>query len=146
MVYKKVFESQFNSQKSLMELLDGKTYQSLKQKPVGETITGAQAFGFWHISFVQDTFTWEYQDVSEAGTYQYLDNDNFTVVLPGRQFSVAVEGDDIVFDGVRYRGSWPGLFMKRAILSPNPFPVADLGGPRRQGAKYGLYFRRGRPA
>ena len=31
-----------------------------------------------------------------------------------------------------------------AILSPNPFPLADLGGPRRQGVEYGLYFRPGR--
>ena len=34
--------------------------------------------------------------------------------------------------------------MKYEILSPNPFPVADLGGPRRQVAEDGLYFGPGR--
>ena len=102
-VYKRVFASQFNSQESLEALLNGKTYQSLDPQPVGETINGAQAFGSWYINFVEDTFTWDYQDVSEAGTYRYLDDDSFTVILPGRDLTVAVEGNDIVFDGVRYR-------------------------------------------
>ena len=95
-VYGKVFASQFNSQESLVALLNGKTFQSLEQQPVGETITGAQAFGSWFINFVEDTFTWDYQDISEAGTYQYLDDDSFTAILPDRKIVVVVEGDDIV--------------------------------------------------
>ena len=102
-IYDKSLASQFSSQESLVAFLDGKSYESLELKPIGEPMPDVTQLGYWYVNFLEDTFTWTYQDISEAGTYIYLDDDSLTAVLPDREISVVVEGDEILFDGVRYR-------------------------------------------
>ena len=102
LVYKKELASQFNSQESLVAFLDGETYKSNGLKPIGESSSGTTALGHWYIDFSDNTFSWSYQDVAEVGSYTYLDDSSFTAILYDREYTIEVQGDDIIWDGTRY--------------------------------------------
>jgi len=101
-IYDKGLASQFDSQESLVAFLDGVSYRSASLQDTGETANGVTSVGYWHIDFTDNTFVWSYQGVSEAGTYTYLDNDNFTAILSDREIIVEVQGGDILWDNTRY--------------------------------------------
>lgn len=102
-IYAKVLTDQFVSQDTLVAFLDGASYQSVELKNVGESANGTTALGYWFIDFTVDTFSWTYEGVAEAGYYQYVDNLNLTAIFSEIEFNVTVDGDDIVWNNVRYR-------------------------------------------
>ena len=61
------------------------------------------ALGYWFVDFVGDTFTWTYEDVAEAGTVSFIDTNRFSVEVTDRVLIIEVQGDDFLWDGVRYR-------------------------------------------
>lgn len=101
-VYEKEFSNQFNSQESLTGFLDGASYESVGLQQVGSSVDGTVALGRWRIDFSNDTFQWFYLDVAEAGTVGFLDNSSFTAVFNDRELVIEVDGDDLVWDNVRY--------------------------------------------
>ncbi len=101
-IYKRELASQFSSQESLVDFLNGTTYKSDELRDVGESSPGITELGSWFIDFTDNTFMWTYQVVTEAGTYAYLDDNNFIANLVGRDLTIEVQGDDILWDGVRY--------------------------------------------
>ncbi len=101
-LYEQHFTTQFDSQETLISFLDGTSYRSVDLQDIGESSTDIIALGHWYVDFTQDTFTWSYQDVSEVGTVEFTQPDNFDITLPNRSYSVVVEGNDIVLNDVRY--------------------------------------------
>lgn len=102
-VYTKDLSNQFDSQEALIAFLDGASYKSTTLRSVGEISPGLTATGYWFVDFTGNTFTWAYEGISEAGTVSYLDANTFTAILADRELSIEVEGDDILWDTVRYR-------------------------------------------
>lgn len=102
-IYAQDFTDQFSSQETLVAYLDGASYKSVQLLSIGESANGATALGNWYIDFSDNTFTWTYQDVAEAGTYTYFDSLNFTAIFSNREFNVSVDGNDIIWDSVRYQ-------------------------------------------
>lgn len=101
-LYEQYFTTQFVSEETLLSFLDGTSYRSVEQLSIGESGTGITTLGHWFVDFTQNTFTWSYQDVSEVGTVEFTQDDSFDITLSERRYSVAVEGNDIILDGVRY--------------------------------------------
>lgn len=101
-LYEKTSISQFNSQQTLVDYLDGSSYKSAELRPVGELANGSIAHGSWFLSFTSDTFVWDFSDVSAAGTYSFNDESSFTAIFADEELSIEIVGDDILWDGVRY--------------------------------------------
>ena len=102
-IYEKDLTNQFDSQATLVEFLDGASFRSTSLQPLGETSPGVTAVGYWFVDFVGDTFTWTYQDVAEAGTISFIETNRFSAEVTDRVLIIEVQGDDILWDGVRYR-------------------------------------------
>lgn len=93
----------FDSQETLIAYLDGASYQSVDMRNIGLSADGSVSLGYWYVDFTDNTFNWTYTDIAEAGTYSFVDVENFTAVFSDREFNVAVEQDEIVWDNLRYR-------------------------------------------
>lgn len=102
-VYEKDLSNQFDSQESLIELLDGASYQSTSLQSLGESSPGISELGFWTIDFTGDMFTWSYLGMAEAGTISFVETNRFSATLPDRELVIDIEGDEFVWDGVRYQ-------------------------------------------
>lgn len=101
--YRNVSQNSFTNQEALVAFLNGATYQSVNLLDVGELPSGEVAMGRWSIHFLDDTFTWAYQDIAEAGTYSYLGASSFTVSLADREYTITVVGEELIWNGVRYK-------------------------------------------
>lgn len=101
-VYEKDFSNQFDSQETLTGFLDGESYESVGLRQIGPVVDGVAALGRWRVDFSNDTFQWFYEDVAEAGTVAYLNNTGFTAVFNDRELTIEVDGNDIIWDSVRY--------------------------------------------
>jgi len=101
-IYDKRLASQSDSQESQVAFFDGASYRTASLQDTGETIDGISLAGNWHIDFTGNTFVWSYQGIFKAGTYTYLDDDNFTAILSDREIIVAVQGGNILWDNTRY--------------------------------------------
>ena len=102
-LYEKDLTNQFDSQQALVEFLDGASFRSTGLQSLGETSPGISAVGHWFVDFSGDTFTWSYLDLAEAGTVSFIDNNRFSAVLSDRTLIIEVQGDDFIWDDVRYR-------------------------------------------
>lgn len=102
-IYAQVIIDQFDSQDTLVAFLDAASYKSVELQSAGISSNGATAVGYWYIDFTANTFSWTYEDVAEAGTYRYVDSLNLTAVLSNIEFNVEIDGNDIIWDNVRYR-------------------------------------------
>ena len=102
-IYEKDLSNQFDSQETLVEFLDGASFMSTSLQSIGDTSSGASALGFWFINFSGDTFNWSYLDIEEAGTVSFTETNRFSAELSDRILLIEVEGDEFVWDGVRYR-------------------------------------------
>lgn len=100
-IYEKDLSNQFDSQESLIEFLDNGSFRSTSLQNVGETTLGA-AIGYWFIDFTDDMFTWSYQGISEAGAVSFIGSNRFSAVFSNRELAIEVEGDDLLWNGVRY--------------------------------------------
>ena len=101
-VYERPVSRQFDSQQSLLTLLDGTSYQSARLLPIGETASGTQALGYWYVDFISNTFSWTHNDVSQAGRYSYLSDNIFKALLADTGYLIEIDGDDIIWIGERY--------------------------------------------
>lgn len=102
-VYEENFSNQFTSQETLVAFLDGVSYKSVDLQNNGGPIEGTVALGYWQINFDDGMFTWFYQDIAQVGSVTYVNNSTFKADFSGRENTVTVEGDDIIWDGIRYR-------------------------------------------
>ena len=102
-VYEEDLSNQFDSQETLVEFLDGTSFMSTSLQSLGETSPGITELGHWFIDFSGDTFTWSYQGIAEAGTVSFIETNRFAATLPDRVFLIDAEGDEFLWDGVRYR-------------------------------------------
>ena len=102
-VYEKDLTNQFDSQETLVEFLDGTSFRSTSLQSLGETSPGVTGVGYWFVDFSGDTYNWSFLDIEEAGTISFIDNNRFSAELSDRILIVEVEGDEFVWDGVRYR-------------------------------------------
>jgi len=93
----------FDSQQTLVTYLDGASYQSVDMQNNGLSADGTVSLGYWFVDFTDNTFNWTYTDIAEAGTYTYVDSENFTAVFSDRELNIVVEEDEIVWDNLRYR-------------------------------------------
>jgi hypothetical protein len=100
--YEKNIIDQFDSQESMVNFLDGKTYKSVSTKPVSSTSDGLTSVGYWFIDFTSNTYSRTLEDGTEAGTVGYINNSSFSAVSDNQSYTVEVENDDIVWDGTRY--------------------------------------------
>lgn len=99
--YRNVSQNSFINQWTLVAFLIGTTYQPVNLLDVGEL--SSEEVGHWSIHFLDDTFTWGYQDIAEAGTYSYLGASSFTASLADREYTITVVGEELIWDGVRYK-------------------------------------------
>ena len=102
-VYEKDLSNQFDSQQTLVAFLDGASFMSTSLQIIGETSPGVSALGHWFIDFAGDTFTWSYSGIAEAGTIAFIETNRFSATLSDRVLLIDAEGDEFVWDGVRYR-------------------------------------------
>ena len=102
-VYEKDLSNQFDSQETLVEFLDGSSFMSTSLQSLGETSPGVTELGHWSIDFTDDTFTWSYLGIAEAGTISFIETNRFSATLSDRVLLIDAEGDEFLWDGVRYR-------------------------------------------
>jgi|GEM_PF-3049063 len=102
-VYEKDLSNQFDSQETLVEFLDGASFMSTSLQSVGEPSPGVTELGHWFIDFAGDTFTWSYLGIAEAGTVSFFETNRFSATLSDRVLLIDAEGDEFLWDGVRYR-------------------------------------------
>ena len=101
-VYQREGSTQFSSQQRLDAFLDGASYRSSGQLPVGENASGTQALGYWYLDFLSNTFNWAHDDITQADTVTYRDENSFTAVLANTETIVEVAGNNIVWEGESY--------------------------------------------
>lgn len=101
-VYQREGSTQFSSQQRLDAFLDGASYRSSGQLPVGENASGTQALGYWYLDFLSNTFNWAHDDITQAGTVTYRDENSFTAILANTETIVEVAGNNIVWEGESY--------------------------------------------
>jgi len=101
-VYQREARNKIGTQKSLVALLDGASYQSVRQLPIGENTAGTRVHGYWYLDFLADTFSWAHHDVSQAGSYSYRSDRSFTAVLENISYLIEIDGNDIIWQGERY--------------------------------------------
>ncbi len=101
-LYEKDVSNQFDSQETLIEFLDGASFRSTSLQSLGETSPGVSGVGYWFVDFSGDTYNWTFLDLAEAGTISFVDVNRFSAELSDRILIVEVEGDDILWDGLRY--------------------------------------------
>ena len=102
-IYEKDLSNQFDSQETLVEFLDGASFMSTSLQSIGDSSSGTSELGFWFINFSGNTFNWSYLDIEEAGTVSFTETNRFSAELSDRVLLIEVEGDEFVWDGVRYR-------------------------------------------
>ena len=103
LVYEKDLSNQFDSQETLVEFLDGASFMSTSLQSVGETSPGVTELGHWLIDFAGDTFTWSNLGIAEAGTISFIETNRFSATLLDRVLLIDAEGDEFLWDGIRYR-------------------------------------------
>ena len=101
-IYEKDLSNQFDSQETLVEFLDGASFMSTSLQSIGDSSSGTSELGFWFINFSGNTFNWSYLDIEEAGTVSFTETNRFSAELSDRVLLIEVEGDEFVWDGVRY--------------------------------------------
>ena len=102
-LYEKEPTIHFTSQETMVAYLNNASYLSDDLKPLGETVDGTVALGHWRIDFTSDTFNWFYQDIAEAGTYSFVDENQLTLQFFDREYDALISENYLTFDGVRYQ-------------------------------------------
>ena len=102
MVYEKDLSNQFDSQETLIEFLDGASFMSTSLQSLGESSPGISEVGHWFVDFSGDTFTWSNRGIAEAGTVSFIETNRFAATLSDRVLLIDAEGDEFLWDGVRY--------------------------------------------
>ena len=101
-VYQREASIKSESQEDLIAFLDGTSYRSVRQLPVGENAAGTVSSGYWYLDFLADTFSWTHSDVTQAGNYYYLHESIFNAVVANIDLQIRIEGNDIIWEGERY--------------------------------------------
>lgn len=100
--YQRDVSNQFDSQEELLAFFDGAIYESVSLQELGRPTAESVALGYWSISFSNNSFTWVYLDIAEAGTISFSGVNSFNAILTDREIEIIVEGNDILWDGQRY--------------------------------------------
>ena len=101
-LYERDFSDLFDSQESLVAFLDGASYRSADLRPIGESSDGIASIGHWFIDFTDNNFIFSAQNGDEAGTVVFISSNAFSAVFDDREYVVETQGDDILWNGVRY--------------------------------------------
>lgn len=91
------------SEQKLVSYLDASTYQSIEEYEAGLGEMGV-VMGYWTIAFDEDTFVWDYSDLSVGGSYSYVSETAFLVQLSNSSFlaEIEFEEDELIWDSIRY--------------------------------------------
>ena len=94
LTYQRVATSQFNSQQSLTDFLDGSAFNTVDLFDIGENAFGGLAMGHWSVRFDGDNIIWSVQDTVRIGTYSFIDSSSFNISFGSGGLSLFILSDE----------------------------------------------------